>query len=464
MINQLSNKREIQISGYTELIEKSDRTRDDLVSDFHYRILWTYALNCILGVWLVSSPFVFDYKCAQLVISDIVAGTILLLCECVSFSPKHSSMRWLSALIGVWLLLAPLVFWAPNAATYVNDTLIGILVIVFSIVVPRAPGETGINKDGADQPPGWTYNPSSWIRRWLGIALALAGFLISRYLAARQLGYYDHAWDPFFANGTDRVLHSTISKSLPVSDAGLGSVAYALEMISGFMGDRARWRTAPWVVAIFAFLVLPLGITSVALVMLQPTVVGSWCGLCLIAAVLLLTSVPLAVHELIAMGLFMLDAKTQRINLWKLFWNGGTISGGGQIDPDRRSYSSGQRWIASVQGVTVPWTILGQLLIGFWLMARPDVIPAGHTLANCDHLLGALIVTVAALATAEVTRAARLLNILLGLAVVAACVIFGREHPLALWTGIASGVALVALSVPRGEIVERYGAWNRFVK
>ncbi len=57
------------------------------------------------------------------------------------------------------------------------------------------------------------------------------------------------------------------------------------------------------------------------------------------------------------------------------------------MDPDRMRYSLAQRWIASIQGVTVPWTIALQLVIGVWLMARPDLIPSDVGAANCDHFL-----------------------------------------------------------------------------
>src|SRR3546814_7396658 len=49
---------------------------------------------------------------------------------------------------------------------------------------------------GSDTPPGWTYNPSSWLQRTPIIILGWIGFFGSRYLTAYQLGYIDHVWDP----------------------------------------------------------------------------------------------------------------------------------------------------------------------------------------------------------------------------------------------------------------------------
>ncbi len=370
----------------------------------------------------------------------------------------------ITPVVAFWLFLAPLIFWSPTPAVYLLDTLIGSLVIVFSILIPGLPSSAPIDLPGADQPPGWSYNPSSWIRRWLGIALALAGFFISRYLAAHQLGYIAHAFDPFFGNGSDKVLTSSVSRSFPISDAGFGSVAYMMEVLVGFAGGRARWRTAPWAVVLFAIIVLPLGVTSIVLVITQPIVVGAWCGLCLVAACALLTSVPLSVHEFIAVGQFLRAAKVQKKNFWQVFWQGGSIVGGGAKDPDRKNYSLARRWIASIQGVTIPWTIASQLIVGFWLLARPDILPFAGNAADCDHLIGATVVTVAAIASAEVTRIVRFANIPLGILLIATAVVFATNQLPGLVSEIVCGLALIVLAIPKGEIIERYAGWDKFVR
>ncbi len=291
-------------------------------------MLWTYAANMIIGLWLISSPHLFDYKSAALATSDTVSGFLIIAFELLSFSPKRALLRWTTSAVAFWLLLAPLIFWSPTPAVFLADTFAACFVIALSVLIPGTPGKGGVTLPGPDRPPGWTYNPSSWIRRWLGIALALIGFFISRYLAAHQLGYIAHAWDPFFGNGSDLVTGSAVSRSFPISDAGFGAVAYVMEALAGFMGDRARWRTAPYIAVMFALLVLPLGLTSIVLVITQPVVVKAWCGLCLVSAAALITSVPLAVHEAIAVGQFLVEAKEQRKNLWQVFWMGASIEGG----------------------------------------------------------------------------------------------------------------------------------------
>src|SRR5665811_886497 len=92
---------------------------------------------------------------------------------------------------------------------------------------------------GPDVPAGWSYNPSTWSQRAPIIALALVGFFLSRQMAAYQLGYTLSVWEPFFDPGTRAVLGSDLSRSFPISDAGLGAVAYMVEALMGFMGGKA---------------------------------------------------------------------------------------------------------------------------------------------------------------------------------------------------------------------------------
>ena len=155
-------------------------------------------------------------------------------------------------------------------------------------------------QDYKDAPPGWTYNPSAWSQRFPIIGIALLNGAIAAYLAVCQIWFHGAAWDPFFGNGTQRVLTSSVSQAFPVSDAALGAGAYLLEASFGVLGEAQRWRSKPWLVLSFGLLVLPLFLTSIGLMILQPIVVHAWCGLCLVMLVGMLLMVPLALDEVIA--------------------------------------------------------------------------------------------------------------------------------------------------------------------
>jgi len=317
---------------------------------------------------------------------------------------------------------------------------------------------------GPQVPAGWTYNPATWSQRAPIIALGLFGFLVSRYLAAYQLGHIDWAWDPFFGDGTVRILESDVSRRFPVSDAGLGAAVYLLEVLMTAMGDPRRWRTMPWMVAFFAVLVVPLGVTSIVLVILQPLAVGTWCTLCLVAAFAMLLMVPLTLDEVVAMLQLLGQKRRAGASLWRTFWVGTNVPDGQEAQPVRPVDSSAPA--AMFWGMSLPWTLLAAALLGGWLMLAPSVLGTEGVslLAVSDRLVGALVVTVALLALAEVARPLRLLNVPTGAWLIVAPWLLGGGLGAATWNDVAVGIALIALSLPRGTVRERYGGWNRYIR
>jgi uncharacterized membrane protein len=169
-------------------------------------------------------------------------------------------------------------------------------------------------------PPGWTVNPSAWSQRLPIVALALAGTAIAIYLALYQLRLIGGVWEPFFDDGSRRVLDSPVSRVLPVPDAALGAAGYLADAVSGIVGGRARWRTLPWMVILFGLAVGPLGAVSVLLVILQPVLVGAWCTLCLVSAVLSLAMIGPALDEVLASLQHLVDVRRRGRSVWRAFW------------------------------------------------------------------------------------------------------------------------------------------------
>lgn len=439
-----------------------------MLRDMRAPWLWTNATVMTLGLWLVSSPLTFGYAKPGMIWSDIASGVLLVLFAGIAFVPRFDFVgRWAVSLVGGWLQLAPLVFWAPTAAAYLNDTLVGAFAIALSVLVPMMPGmahHMEMMKPGPEIAPGWSYNPSTWHQRAPMIILGLVGWLISRYLAAFQLGYISSVWDPVFGDGTRRVLTSEVSRMMPVSDAGLGAFAYTIEFLMAWMGGRTRWRTMPWMVTFFFIVVVPLGLTHIILVILQPVAVGAWCTLCLAAAFLMLIMIPFTVDEVIVTGQFLAAARREGRPLWRTFWVGGTMRGG-EADTRTPRYGAPIRamFAPSTWGVTVPWTLAASALLGVWVMSLPAVLRSVPPAAHGAHVIGALVVTAAVIATAEVVRVLRLANVLFGVSIAASGWLLSGAGTAAQWNGLLAGLAIVALSVPRGRIRERYGAWQSWI-
>ena len=455
----------------------------------HYmQTLWIYWTIIMLGIWLLLSPFTFSYsvgtvepsggrevwlslseRISFMKWSDILSGLGLIFFGWRALKPNRPYSLWICCFIGIWISMAPLLFWSPTAVGYLNGTLVGALVIGLTILIPGMPNMIMYMKMGSEVPPGWSYNPSSWPQRWIMIALGFIGWMASRYLGAFQMGYIDYAWDPFFGNSTKQVLNSDLSHSWPISDAALGSLSYTFEFLMGWMGSPSRWRTMPWMVFIFGILVVPLGLVSIFLVISQPLTVGAWCTICLVTAIIMLPMIPLELDEVIAMGQHMVQAKRRGDSLWTVFWKGGKPF---EENKDERSPELMQFpqkplkvYKSSIWGMSFPWTLVISSLIGVWLMFAPAVfgLPIKSTPADVNHMGGALIVVVAVICMGEVVRKGRYLNVLIGLAV--AVIPWFLEDSTTIFniSSAASGLLVAALSLPRGRITESYGMWNKYV-
>jgi hypothetical protein len=121
-----------------------------------------------------------------------------------------------------------------------------------------------------DTPPGWDTNPSSFRQRLPIVLLALVALAASLNLAFYQLDIVARPFEPFFSDGSRKILESWVSELFPVPDAALGAASYLIDAASGAIGGRRRWQTMPWMVILFGLFVGPLGAVSVFLVILQP--------------------------------------------------------------------------------------------------------------------------------------------------------------------------------------------------
>jgi uncharacterized membrane protein len=421
---------------------------------------WRRTAVAILGAWLASNFAAMEYRSLTQLLSDIACGAALVALAIPSWR-RGAWAPWAVAAIACWLMLAPLVFWTREAAVLLSGWLIGSLAFCLAVVVPGSHGARDL--PGRDAPPGWSYNPSAWPQRAGIIVVALIQFFIARHLAAYQLGHVSLAWDPFFGDGTRDVLESDVSKAFPVSDAGLGAVMYLIEALTGFLGGTRRWRTMPWAVLLFGVLIIPVGIVSTVLVILQPLAVGAWCGLCLVTAALTVFLIAPAVDEVVCTGHYLLRERRAGRSLWRAFWMGGEwpLDSNETEQPDDRSLA--RRVLDGLELTNVPWNLPLVVALGAWLMAAPAVLGSEGALAGSDQLCGALVITFAAIGFGDASRAVRWLGVPLGLWIAASPWILEGGETFARWSDLATGAAIAVLSVRRGPIQGSFGGWRRFI-
>lgn len=475
-------------SGYGDE-DLSPQQRQKMQQMHHKQTLWIYWTLIILGFWMVLSPLTFSYavgtvepsgrelwlsldaRVTAMKWSDIISGILLVVFGWRTLTPNRPVSQWICCFIGIWISIAPMIFWAPTAAAYLNGMLVGVWVIALSILIPGLPNISRYIKKGAQFPEGWSYNPSSWSQRWILIVFGLLGWMAARYLGAYQLGYIDHVWDPFFGRGTMQLLDSGLSHAFPVSGAALGSFVYTIVFLLGFIGDSSRFRTMPWVVVLFGIVVIPLGLVSIFLVMAQSLVVGVWCTICLVTAILILLVIPLEIDEIIvAVYDLVRKKKSGESNMWEVFWKGSTTKDKtvDERSPDLINLPNNFTGVfsASLWGISFPGTLVISAALGIVLMFMPDWFSVGieTTTADICHLFGALIVITSIVSMAEVVRIVRFLNVLFGLFVTGSLWFTTQSAPRLFMIGLIIGVLVVGLSIPRGRKLEEFGAWEKYIR
>jgi hypothetical protein len=98
-------------------------------------------------------------------------------------------------------------------------------------------------------------------------------------------------WDPFFDATT------VLDLTQPVPDALAGVAAYGVELVLLALGGRDRWQRLPWVCLALGAVLSIGAVTSIALIIVQPTVAGGWCTLCLLSAAISLALFCLGIGE-----------------------------------------------------------------------------------------------------------------------------------------------------------------------
>ena len=475
-------------------LERSDEEVEASVERHRTSTLWAPMTNAALGLWLITSPLMlglFDpvtvalppalgheiaepsVRNMRLGISEMLSGALVVLFALLGIYRRWQWMQWITAAIGIWVMFAPLVFWTTSAAAYGIDTLIGMLVVAFAVMIAPTPGisRRALAADD-DRPLGWSYSPSSFTQRIPIVALAFVGLFVSRYLAAYQMGHIDGLWDPFFSpgdapvhNGSEAVVTSWVSKGFPIADAGLGAFAYGLDILAGAIGDRRRWRTMPWMVLLFGLLIIPLGVVSVSFIIIQPPLIGALCTLCIIQAAVTVVLIPYSIDEVLATIQYLWRAKKAGEPFWRTFWMGGPALSENQTpepDLDRPAWEVLREF--AMGGVNFPWTLVASAALGALLMTTPLVFGTVPPLYFSDHVVGCLVIMVAVTALAEVVRPVRFLNVALGAWIAVSPFVLGGGTTMGTVADVVIGLALIALSLPRGaRSGEHYGGWDRAI-
>lgn len=432
---------------------------------YHFQLNTLNAINILLGVWFMLDSFTRTPESLAMLLSPLLSGALIIIFSSLSLWLLWQWPRWLSAVIGLWITVAPLVFWTTSPADYSMGNLIGFLVILCGAFQPSKQEKSVPAL--LDNPRGWDYNPSTWKQRIPIVSLAFLGFFIARYMAAFQLGHINSVWDPFFGGQTEKILMSDVSKAFPISDAGLGAFSYLLDAVSGMIGDRQRWRTMPWMVVLFGLMIIPPGVTSIALVILQPVAVNAWCFLCLATAVIMLLMVSPAFDEVVATIQFLRQSKKEGKPFWRTFFRGDEITKN-EIAKVREIAGSetveADKYLPKKFRPSIPIGLIGSIILSAGLMFTPTFYLIDKPASDFIYFTSALLLTFSIIAFSEIARPVRFLNIALGFILALGIWFFdGIFFEEQLVVTLIS-LMLLFMSLPTGKFRHHFGSYDKLAR
>jgi uncharacterized membrane protein len=162
------------------------------------------------------------------------------------------------------------------------------------------------------------FNPSSWPHRIPLIITGFIGLCIAMYLAFYQMHVVNKIWDPFFGDGTEKVLTSKFSQNFPIPDALLGAFGYLLDLILGSIGNIDRWRSQPRIVLLLGVIVGLMALTGILLILAQVFIIHTFCTLCLVSAIISFLIAAIARKEVLA-SIRFLQIEKQKAGSGKRF-------------------------------------------------------------------------------------------------------------------------------------------------
>jgi hypothetical protein len=110
-----------------------------------------------------------------------------------------------------------------------------------------------------------------------------------------------------------------------------------------------------------------------------------------------------------------------------------------------------------------PWNLFIIMFTGMGIMSAPAIFGYKGAVADSNFVVGALVVTFAVIAMSELARTLRFIHILFGLWLAAAPFILGYDQEASMWVGIAAGLLLIPLSIPKGKIKDQHGNFDKYI-
>jgi hypothetical protein len=97
--------------------------------------MWPRILSALLGIWLMVAPSLLHYD-GHASISDRIVGPLIAATAIIAIWKVTRPLRWLGILFGLWLLFAPALFHFPSHAL-VDSAIVGAVLVILAFLGGR---------------------------------------------------------------------------------------------------------------------------------------------------------------------------------------------------------------------------------------------------------------------------------------------------------------------------------------
>ncbi len=100
---------------------------------------WASWVNVVLGLWLIVAPFALAYSDVTAALyEDVILGVIVAALALWSALAEQTrvtmSVRWVTAVAGLWVFVAPFVLaYTDTVRAMASDLVVGFVVLVLSV-------------------------------------------------------------------------------------------------------------------------------------------------------------------------------------------------------------------------------------------------------------------------------------------------------------------------------------------
>jgi hypothetical protein len=87
--------------------------------------------NIVLGLWMLASPWVFDYSGKAAVLSSLTVGALVALLAAIRVASLHDSagLSGINLLFALWTVVSPRVYgYITNEGALLNNIAVGLLI------------------------------------------------------------------------------------------------------------------------------------------------------------------------------------------------------------------------------------------------------------------------------------------------------------------------------------------------